>query len=102
MVNLKEIKNEKIEERKKELLPNILDQILLICKEDENFKIYNDLDNYEKIIESSKRKLNKKKQLLEQSKEIENKLMNELKELDEDIFKKRNNLLKELGSEFDD
>lgn len=102
MVELKEIKDEKIEERKKDLLPNILDEILSICKEDENFKVSNELENYDKIIKSSKKKLNHKESLLEQSKNIENKLLNELKELDNIILDKRNSLLKELGSDFDD
>lgn len=102
MVQLNEIKNEKIEERKKELIPGILDQILLICKEDENFKVSDELNNYDKIIESSKKKLSQKETLLEQSKEIENKLLKELKELDNEILNKRNNLLNELGSNFDD
>ncbi|MCF7927441.1 MAG: hypothetical protein K9L74_07725 [Candidatus Izimaplasma sp.] len=102
MVKLNEIKNEDIEKRKEEVLPNLLDQILLICKEDENFKISKKIENYDKVIESSKRKLNHKKELLDQAKEIENKILKELNQLEEENTYKRNNLLSELGSEFDD
>lgn len=102
MVELKEINNEKLEKRKSELIPDILDRILLICKEDENFKVSNELQNYDKIIESSRKKLKNKEHLIEQSKEIETKLLDELKDLNDEISEKRYNLLKELGSELDD
>lgn len=102
MVKLNEIKNEKIEEKKEKILPELLDQILFICKEDDNFKISKEIQSYDKIIESTKRKLKHKEELLEQSKEIENKLLTELKELENENYEKRSNLVKELGSELDD
>lgn len=91
-----------LKKKKEEILPKLLDQILLICKEDKNFKYTKELENYEVIIEATKKKLNKKEELFEQSKEIENKLVSELNELETNNNNKRKKLLKELGSELDD
>lgn len=102
MLHLNEIKNNIIEKRKEESFYDIINQILLICKEDENFKISKEIDSYDKIVESTKKKLKHKQELLEQSKEIENKLKQELSELDEENETKRENLLVELGSDLDD
>lgn len=102
MLNLNELKNEKIENIKENVLPDLLDEILLICKEDDNFKVSKNIRNYDEFIKSEQKKLDEKKKLLNQSKEIEEKLLNELENLKQENYIKRSNLLSELGSEVDD
>lgn len=99
MLNINSETKEKLDEKKEEILPNLLDQIFLICKQDDNNSFYNDIEKFEQKIEKLDKKLQEKNQLLEQSKDIENKLYNELQELDDKIFEKRTKILSLLGSD---
>ncbi len=101
-MEISEANNENYQQKKENILPSLLDQIFLICKNDDTFDITDKLKNYDLILESSKKKLNKKQNLLHKSKEIEERLLTELSNLENENNKKRGKLLNELGSEYDD
>jgi len=85
--------------KKKEVLPEMIDRIFAVCKNDPNFKIKNKIDNIDNITESVNLRIVKQNSLLENAKEIEEKLNKKLSILDDSIFDMKSKLLESLGSE---
>jgi hypothetical protein len=81
------------------LLPSIVDRIFLICKNDPNFKLKNEMEIVENRIESLKKKRDKQSDLLEQSNTIKKDLMQRIEVLEDQNSKKQIELLESLGSE---
>ena len=83
----------------KELLPQIVDRIFSICKNDSNFELKDELEIVENKIKSLQQKISKQENLLIQSYELKNDLQQRLEILENDNSKKQIELLELLGSD---
>jgi hypothetical protein len=81
------------------LLPSIVDRIFLICKNDPNFQLRNELEIVENRIESLRKKREKQNALLEQSDTIKNDIIQRIEILDDQNSRKQMELLESIGSE---
>lgn len=82
-----------------ELLPQIVERIFFICKQDPNFSLKDELEITENKILEVKQKIDKQDNLLTQSNELIKNLKNRITILDEQNSKKQIELLESLGSE---
>ena len=83
----------------KELLPQILMRIFTVCKTDPNFPLKHKMSNVEGEVDALNQRLEKQKQLLENTIGIRNDLSNKLQLLRQENFEMKSRLLEELGSE---
>lgn len=95
------MKIETIDEREnpQELLPQIVERIFAICKNDENFKLKDDLKHAESVIEDYNQKIEKQDDLLEQSNKLKKDLIDRLQILTEQNERQQMKLLESIGGE---
>lgn len=92
-----EVINEK--EKSQELLPQIVERIFLICRNDPNFKLKNEMEIVENKSESIKRKIEKQDLLLSKSHELKKDMINRLEVLKDQNQSKQIQLLEDIGGE---
>jgi hypothetical protein len=85
--------------KKKEILPEMIDKIFAVCKNDPNFHMKSKIEGIEKTSESIIVRLDKQKVLLKNGEEMEKNLLNKIDILDNNIFNMKSKLLESLGSE---
>jgi len=85
--------------KKHDIIPNVIDHIFTICKEDKNFNIESNVKIIDKKITEINKKISKQKFLIEKSNDIKNDLLKKIKRLDDESFKIKYKVLEILGSE---
>ena len=98
-MKIEKVNKSKIIKKKKEFLPEMIDKIFAICKNDPNFQMKSNLDKIEKIIEAINVKVNKQNTLLIKGENIEKDISKKISILDNNIFDMKSRLLESLGSE---
>ena len=98
------MKIEKVDEstllkKKKEFLPEMIDKIFAICKNDPNFHMKSKINNIENSVKEINFKVSKQNKLLEKGEGIEKDLLKKISILDNNIFDMKSKLLESLGSE---
>ena len=92
------IENVITKENPQELLPQIVERIFAICKNDENFKLKDHLKKVEISMQEIEKKIKKQDFLLEQSKTLEKDLLQRLEILTDENEKQQIKLLETIGS----
>lgn len=94
------MKIEELEQKNisKEMLPEILDRIFMICKTDPNFPLKNKVEALEDTISRMDKKIAKQEKLLEQAETIKKDLVKKISYLDDKNFQLKSELLDILGS----
>lgn len=87
------------ESNHKELLPQIVDRIFAVCRNDPNFQLKNEMEIVENRMESLNQKIGKQDKLLEQSNTLMQDLMQRINVLSDQNEKKQIELLESLGSD---
>jgi len=85
-------------EPKKELLPEIVNRIFAICKNDEHFPIKKEMRVAEDIVEDLEKKKESQEAILIQSTELKRNLDERLHLLSENNFQLKSTMLEALGS----
>jgi hypothetical protein len=85
--------------KNKELLPQIVDRIFSICRNDPTFHLKNEMEIVENRMTSLQKKISKQDYLLEQSNELTNDLIQRIQILENQNERKQIELLESLGSE---
>jgi len=93
------IKEGEFNSENNELLPQILNRIFSICKQDPSFQLKEELLISEETMESLQQKINRKKSLLEKSKSIQQDLQKRNEKLQNSNDELKATLLESLGSE---
>jgi len=88
-----------VESSHRELLPQIVDRIFSVCRNDPNFELKDEMEIVENRMESLKQKIDKQVQLLHQSNELSKDLMQRIEVLSNQNEKKQIELLESLGSD---
>lgn len=88
-----------IRENPQELLPQIVERIFAICKNDVNFKLKDDLKNVESNVEVLNKRIEKQNGLLEQSNTLKKDLLQRLEILSDDNERQQIKLLESIGGE---
>lgn len=83
----------------KELLPQIVERIFAICKNDQHFPLKTKMTNIDEQINHIHRQLNKQDKLVNQSKELSSNLVTRMTNLKQSNQEMREQLLESLGSE---
>lgn len=83
----------------KELLPQIIDRIFLICKNDPNFDLKDEMQIVENKIKAMTKKIEKQDELIKKSKIFKKDLLQRIEILENSNNSKQSQLLEELGSE---
>ena len=86
-------------ENPQELLPQIVERIFAICKNDENFKLKDDLKNVESNVEVLNKRIEKQNVLLEKSNILKKDLLHKLQILSDDNERQQMKLLESIGGE---
>lgn len=91
----------KLEQLKKKegLIPQVVEKVFSICKEDENFSMQADIESLEERITILKQKNKKQDSLLTQSGELKSNLLSKVKNVEEQCFSIKVKLLEALGSD---
>lgn len=84
---------------KKSSISAIVDNLLLLCKEDENFRSDTLTENSIVEVESIEKRIKKQDALLKQANEMREKITKRISSIDNDSFKIKVRLLEMLGSE---
>lgn len=84
---------------KPELLPEIIERLFLVCKNDPQFELKNELEIVENTISSTDKKIQKQDSLLEQSSTLKSDLVKRIEEIDREIERKQILLVESLGGE---
>ena len=87
------------EEKTKELLPQIVDRIFAICRNDPNFKLKDEMEIVENRMASLSQKIDKQEGLLSQSNKLSKDLMQRIESLGSENERKQMELLESLGSD---
>lgn len=87
------------EHKHKELLPQIVDRIFSVCRNDPNFQLKNEMEIVENRMVSLQQKISKQDKLLEQSNHLMQDLMQRLDVLTDQNERKQLELLESLGSD---
>jgi len=82
-----------------ELLPQIVERIFSICKNDPNFTLKDELEIVENKSESIKQKIEKQYELLVKSSELKKDLLERLEVIENQNERKQIELLEAMGSE---
>ena len=98
-MKIEKVNKSKIIKKKKEFLPEMIDKIFAICKNDPNFQMKSNLNKIENILEAINVKLNRQNKLLEKGENIEKDISKKISILDNNIFDMKSKLLESLGSE---
>lgn len=83
----------------RELLPQIVDRIFAVCRNDPNFQLKDEMEIVENRMESLRQKIKKQELLLSQSNELSKDLMQRIEVLDNQNEQKQIELLESLGSD---
>ena len=83
----------------KELLPQILERIFAICKNDSNFELKDELINIEKNINEINQKISRQDNLLSQSELLKKDISNRISIIDSQNETKQIELLESISSE---
>jgi hypothetical protein len=89
----------KSEIKKHDLIPNVIDHIFTICKEDKNIAINEGVARIDKKIIIAEQQILKQKKLMNQSNAIKKELLEKIKNIDDESFKIKYKVLETLGSE---
>ena len=89
----------KKKKKSKELLPQILERIFAICKNDSNFELKNELKDIEKDINEINKKIFKQDKLLSQSESLKKDIAFRISSIDSQNEEKQISLLESIGSE---
>ena len=87
------------EEKTKELLPQIVDRIFAICRNDPNFKLKDEMEIVENRMVSLTQKIEKQEGLLSQSNKLSKDLMQRIESLGSENERQQMKLLESLGSD---
>ena len=87
------------ENNHRELLPQIVDRIFAVCRNDPNFQLKDEMEIVENRMEGLRQKINKQVELLQQSNSLSKDLMQRLEVIDNQNEKKQIELLEALGSD---
>jgi len=82
-----------------ELLPQIVERIFAICRNDPNFKLKDDLELVENKIGAVNQKIKRQDELLEQSDTLKKDLLQRLEILSDENERTQINLLESIGGE---
>jgi len=82
-----------------ELLPQILKRIFLVCKEDPNFYLKNQIETVENNIYKLEKRVERNNMLLKEAEEISFSLKKRINNLEQKNIETKTRLLEELGSE---
>lgn len=95
------MKIEKKEEllKSKELLPQIVERIFFICRNDPNFRLKNELESVDEQLENLQKKISKQDALLKQSQVLKKDLHDRINIIENQNRIKQSALLEGLGSE---
>ena len=85
--------------KKHDLVPTVIDHIFSICKEDKNFKMKGNIEKIDRGLIIIEKKLDKQKSLIQQSDKIKSELKEKIKNIDDESFKVKCQILETLGSE---
>jgi hypothetical protein len=88
-----------LSKNKKKVLPEMVNKIFAICKNDPNFHLKNKIEDIEKVLEGVNLRLKKQNSLLENANSIEKDLSKKISILDNNIYDMKSKLLESLGSE---
>ena len=80
-----------------ELLPQIIERIFAICKNDSHFELKDELKEIENKIENINNKISKQKKLMEQSVNLKKDMLERISILDDQNEKKQMKLLDSIG-----
>jgi len=83
----------------KELLPQIVDRIFAICRNDPNYELKDEMEIVENRMTSLRQKIKKQEDLLGQSNSLSKDLMQRIEVLTSQNEKKQMELLESLGSD---
>ena len=83
----------------RELLPQIVDRIFAVCRNDPNFELKDEMQIVENRMKSLRQKITKQVELLQQSNALSKDLMQRLEVLDNQNENKQTELLESLGSD---
>lgn len=89
----------KSENTHRELLPQIVDRIFSVCRNDPNFQLKDEMEIVENRMTSLRQKIEKQVELLTQSNELSKDLMQRLDVLEDQNERKQMELLESLGSD---
>jgi len=95
------VKIEVTEEKQnpQELLPQIVERIFAICQNDPNFKLREEMEQIEALLERVQKKIAKQEYLVEQSEEIKGDIIKRIRDLQQLNEEKRVALLESIGGE---
>ena len=86
-------------ESNRELLPQIMDRIFAVCKNDPNFQLKDEMEIVENKTVSLKQKIEKQNVLLSQSNLLSKDLLQRIEVLENQNERKQTELLEALGSD---
>ena len=86
-------------ESNRELLPQIMDRIFAVCKNDPNFQLKDEMEIVENRTTSLKQKIEKQDVLLSQSNLLSKDLLQRIEVLENQNERKQTELLEALGSD---
>ncbi len=84
---------------KAEKIPQIVNRIFAICRNDSNFPLKNEMENVDDRIIDVENKIKKQDNLLKQSSELKNDLVQRIEVIDDNNNRLQMQLLESLGSE---
>jgi hypothetical protein len=93
-----QIINEDLRVENKELFPQILMRIFSVCKADKNFPLKEKIESVEKEIRLLEAQINKKSNVLDETKKLRDGLGTKLQSARQENFELKTKLLEELGS----
>lgn len=85
--------------KKEEFIECVLDQIFMIAKSDDNFKIAQKIDESDKTIKSLEKKIIGKNELLKKSEKLKKEFKEKVSNIENQNFKMKMNLLESLGAD---
>jgi len=88
-----------IKENPQELLPQIVERIFAICKNDANFKLKDELKDVETSMEGVNKKIERQDELLEHSNTLKKDLLQRLEILSDQNERHQIKLLESIGGE---
>lgn len=91
--NLKKLK------QKNNFIPEMVDRLFLICKDDKNFTIRTDVESIDIQLNMLKERIIKQDSLLTQAQNMKDELSSKLNSIDEKSFRIKVDVLESLGSE---
>jgi Mg-chelatase subunit ChlI len=86
-------------QRKKEMLPEVVDRIFAVCKTDPHFKLKSEMKIVEQKLQLLKNKIAKQESLLAQSNELTETVRRRISLIQQENETRQTELLENLGSE---